>query len=451
MSSIIDIVRNNLIEYSMISDGDSVLVGLSGGADSVMLLTALYALKDENGFKLSAAHVNHGIRGESAKMDCAFCENLCEKLNIPFHKIFYDIPLISKELKTSEENAGRIKRYEYFNELSKTFGYNKIAVAHNMNDSVETVIMNMIRGSSLNGLCGIKPVNKNVVRPIYNISREEIEKYLSDHDINYRIDETNLLNDYNRNKIRNNVLKEMSQINPSVVKTIFSNLGNLRQDDEYISNRAKLLGCVKEENGDVIIDKNIYDSEDISIKKRIIFDAYERITGSLNNLESKHIDILTGNLSSGKKYDMPSGLTVYVSFDKIIFSKDNKKPIFLKQTVIPDCVIKIFDRNIKFSFSENPDFRLDNTLNVDFEKIKGNLILRSRIEGDRFIPFGMNGSKKLKQFLCELKIPSHKRDEIPILCDDEGIVGVIPYRIADRCKITHDTRKVLKIQILKEN
>ncbi len=451
MSSIIDKVRTNIIEYSMIDRGDSVVVGLSGGADSVLLLTVLLKLKNKIGFSLCAAHVNHGIRGDNAERDCRFCEDLCEKLNVPFHKTYYDIPQIAKEIKTSEENAGRIKRYEYFNELCLAFGYNKIAVAHNMNDSVETVIFNMIRGSSLTGLCGIKPVNANVIRPIFNICRDDIVDYLYNHNIKYCVDETNLSDDYSRNKIRNIILNEMEQINPSVVKTIFSNTKNLREDDEYIENQAKLLDCIFEKYGSVLIDKTVFDVQDISIKKRLILDAFCRINGNLNNIESKHINVLLGNLSSGNKYNMPCGITVLVSFSYIEFSKNQNIFDYFECMANPDS--KITFRNSQVTLSLTDDLNIDqpNTLYIDYDKIKGNLILRSRLEGDKFVPYGMTGSKKLKQYLCELKIPPHKRDEVPILCDDEGIVAVIPYCIADKYKISESTTQALKIQMLKEN
>ncbi len=451
MNSIIDKIRDNIIEYSMVSKGDKVVVGLSGGADSVMLFMALLKLREVFDYTLSAAHVNHGIRGESANEDGAFCERLCNSFYVPFHMTHFNIPKISSELKTSEENAGRIKRYEYFNELCKKYGYNKIAVAHNMNDSVETVIINMIRGSSLNGLCGIKPVNANIIRPIFNITREEIEAYLSDNGIDYRIDETNLTDDYTRNKVRNNILETMKEINPSVIKTIFSNSKNLRDDDEYILSQTVKTDCITQEDDKVIIDKEIFDSQHVAIKKRILFDAFQRLKGNTNNIEKKHVEILLGNLLSGKTYNMPDGIFISVSFNQIIFSKGTSSSEYIELEAVPGKKIKFGDKVIELCFSENISFKDPDALYVDFGKIHGDLTIRSRRNGDRFIPYGMSGYKKIKQFISELKIPFYKREEIPILCDEKEIVAVIPYRIGEHYKISENTTKVLKIQMIKEN
>jgi len=451
LNSIIDKVHDNIIEYSMISEGDRVLVGLSGGADSVMLLTALFKLRNTIGFTLAAAHVNHGIRGESADADCLYCAKLCGDLNIPFHSVYYDIPRISAELKTSEENAGRIKRYAYFNELSSKYGYNKIAVAHNMNDSVETVMINMIRGSSLSGICGIRPVNSNIIRPIFNISREEIEYYLSDAKTEYRTDETNLTDDYTRNKIRNKIIKTMSDINPSVVRTIFSNTENFREDEDYIANQAKKTNAVSQNSGDVIVDKCILNSQHIAIKKRILLDAFHTIKGNLNNIEKKHIDILLGDLSSGKTYHMPDGIQVSVSFDKLIFSKGKNKSEYLECKAFFDKKNRFGDNELLLTISDFQKSDDPYSLCIDYNKVCGNLTIRSRKTGDKFTPYGMTGSKKIKQLFSELKIPFNKRYDVPIICDEKEIIAVVPYRINDHYKITENTKRFLNIQLIKEN
>ncbi len=452
MRSIIDKIKNNIIEYSMISHTDSVLVALSGGADSVMLLDVLCELKNEIGFSIGAAHVNHSIRGDDAIQDQNFCESLCKKYGVTFYTETFDIPLISKSLKTSEENAGRIKRYEYFNLLCKNEGFTKIAVAHNMNDSVETVIFNLARGSSLNGLTGIKPVNNNIIRPIYDVSRDEIEIYLSSKNIDYCTDKTNFSVFYTRNKIRNQVIKILKEINPSVVKTIFANTKNIRDDDEYISIQAQKTDCITVSDNDVVIDKQIFDKQHISIKKRILYDAFLKFQGNCNNIESKHIDILLDKLSSGKQYDMPNGILVVSSFDKIIFTdKQSEQFNEISFDVTLDSQIDFADgQKYVFSLAENINLNEPMSLFVDLEKVKNRLTLRTRRDGDCMIPYGMNGKKKLKKLMCELKIPSYKRHTVPVLCDGDEIVAIVPYRVSEKYKVTDETKKVLKIHIQKE-
>lgn len=453
MSSIIDKILNNVVEHDMITTNDRVLVGLSGGADSIFLLSALILIKNELGFGLGAAHVNHKIRGSAAEKDQNFCKEFCLRNGIEFYTADYDIPLIAKEMKTSEENAGRTKRYEYFDFLCSSKGYNKIAVAHNMNDSVETVLINLIRGCSLNGLGGIKPINGNVIRPIFNISREDIEAYLLENNISYCIDNTNFDNVYTRNKIRNIILKSMAQINPSVIKTIFSNLKSLREDNDYISECASKLNCISKCKNQVIINKKMFDEQHPSIKRRLIIDAFSQLLGNTRNIESKHVDILLGDLKSGCCYDMPSGVKVQISFDNIIFTKKKSAPTSFYFNIFPGCNIEL-DNGMIFCCELVDEFNIHekDTLFIDFEKVTNtNLIVRSRKSGDKIIPYGMSGTKKLKQLFIELKVPTDKRDAVPIVCDGEEIVAVVPYRIGDNYKVTNSTRKILKIHMKKEN
>jgi len=449
--SIVDKIYNNILEHRMISSNDKVLLGLSGGADSVMLLVALCTLRERIGFELCAAHVNHNIRGQEADEDQKFCQLICTKYNVEFHTATFDIPSIASALKTSEENAGRIKRYEYFNSLCLAKGCNKIAIAHNMNDSVETIIINMIRGCSLNGLCGIKPVNKNIIRPMYNIDRSEIEKFLCANSIIYCTDKTNFTDAYTRNKVRNKLIKIMSEINPSVIKTIFSNTKTLRSDDEFMNLQAESLNCVYKHENDVIIDKTIFDAQHISIKRRIVFLAFSLLLGTAQNIEGRHVDILLKPLCSGNRYNMPMGVTATVSFDKIILSQSALNYHSFEHKINPgDCIKLNEDAACEISFVERAEFENSDTLYIDYDKVENDLTLRSRHDGDRMIPYGMTGSKKLKNLFCELKIPADERDGVPVLCDGNTIVAVVPYRISDLYKVTHTTKRILKIQIIKE-
>ena len=211
-------VYDTVVKYNMIEKGDKILVGFSGGADSLFLVLLLIELKKIIDFELYAAHLNHGIRGNEATRDENFVFEFCKTNNVKLFTKHINIPEISRIQKISEETAGRNERYKFFNNICKKNGFNKIAVAHNMNDSVETVIHNMIRGASLKGLSGIKPVNGNVIRPIIEISRDEIENYLFTNNYSFCTDSTNLANIYTRNKIRNVILKEMAKFVLSVQK-----------------------------------------------------------------------------------------------------------------------------------------------------------------------------------------------------------------------------------------
>lgn len=450
--TIVDKVYSNIIENNMIASGDSVLVGLSGGADSVMLLTVLINLKSRIGFSISAAHVNHGIRGADAQNDQDFCRNLCKSYDVPYYTVNFDIPTFAKTQKISEENAGRIKRYEYFNSLCNEKGFNKIAVAHNMNDSVETVIINLIRGCSLNGLCGIRPVNDNIIRPIFNISRDEIEAYLEENKICYCTDMTNFSNAYTRNRVRNEILKSMSEINPSVAKTIFTNLKAINDENDYINNECERIGCVYEYKNDIVIDKTVFTNQHPAIKRRLIYEAFRKLIGDCKDIEGKHADILLGQLKSGSSYDMPRGVTVDIAFDKIIFTKSQKSYTNFLYKISPGDELTFSDGTIcRFELVDKADFGVYNTLYVDYEKFSNkDLTIRSRKEGDKISLYGMNGTKKLKQLFSELKIPLSQRNNVPLLCDGDIIAAVVPYRINDKYKVTDNTKTILRIHMIKE-
>lgn len=454
MNSMSESIYNEILKYNMISTNDKVLVGLSGGADSVFLLHMLVSLKAKISFSIGAAHLNHSIRGKEAARDQEFCRKICENLSIPFHTTSIDVPGLSKAKKMSEESVGREERYEYFKKLSTDYGYNKIAVAHNMNDSVETLLINIIRGCSLNGMGGIRPVNGNIIRPVLHIERAQIEKYLHTNNITYCTDSTNSENVYTRNKIRNLVLKHINDINPSAVSTIFSNLETIREDNEFLDLSALETGAIKVIDDKVYVDKNIFNKQHISIKKRIICIAFKTLKGDTRNIEQKHIDILLDNHVSGKSFDMPCSINVKTEFEYLVFSRSKKTSAekfhysvdIKKRVSLPngsECFFDVTDSIDKFE---------DNTLYVDYHKINAdNLILRSKHDGDKFIPQGMKGSKKIKQFFIEQKIPLQIRSEIPILCSDDDIVAVIPYRISDKYKITDNTKEVLRIHMIKEN
>lgn len=437
----------------MIQSGDNVLIGLSGGSDSVFLLTVLNKLAPILNISIGAAHLNHCIRGDEALRDENFAKEICNNLNIKFHSKKADIPFISKRDKISEESAGRQERYMFFDNLCMEYGYNKIAVAHNMNDSVETILINMIRGCSLSGLEGISPVNENIVRPIIEIEKKDIENYLTENKIEYCIDSTNNGNDYTRNKVRHQIIPSMLGINKSALKTIFRNSFIIKEDNEFLNDYAKNINCIDFDKKSITIDREKLSKQSKVIRKRILLLAIEKFCGNSMNIAQKHLEILSGELKTGEKYDMPNDLTVIVSYDKIYLQCKNKKNHNINETEIyPNGKFVISDNMIvETSFAKKDiNYKDKNCIYIDYSKIKDKLLIRQKKDGDTIIPYGMTGSKKLKQLFNDLKIPSEKRGEIPILTDGDATVAVIPYRVSDLYKVTEESRQILKIQLIKE-
>jgi len=436
----------------MINPGDKLLVGLSGGADSVFLMLALIEIKKILDFKLYAAHMNHCIRGDESDKDEKFVVDFCKSNNIKLFVKSVNIPDIAKKNKISEECAGRNERYNFFNDTLRDNNLNKIAVAHNMNDSVETVILNMIRGSSLRGLCGIRPVNKNIIRPIINISRNEIEEYLNIVGATYCTDSTNFSFIYTRNKIRHDVLNSMKEINASVIDTIFSNISSLRNDEDFICNYANSLNCIKKYHSEIIIDKNIFDVQHDSVKKRILINAFEAIKGNSNNITGNHLDILCSANVSGKRYFMPGGIIVTVSFDKIIFSDKSFEDTYYEYKYKPTEKLEVLPGIfITSSYCSKCDFNSKSSVYINADKINNDfLIVRNRRDGDKFIPYGMDNNKSIKKLFIEYKIPRNLRDKIPLILNNNEIVAVVPYRVSELYKITDKTKNILKIELTKE-
>ncbi len=216
--------------YNMINDGDAVVIALSGGADSVSLLYAMKRLSEQLSFTLSACHVNHGLRGEESDGDMHFCEELCERLGVELEILNTDVRSFQQKHESLEETARRV-RYDFFTRVSDG---KKLATAHNSNDSAETVLLNMMRGTGLKGLCGIPPVRGNIIRPLIYCSRDEVEQFLGENSLSYVTDKTNLSDDYTRNKVRHLILPEMLKINPSLLDTISRMEKNLREDNELL-------------------------------------------------------------------------------------------------------------------------------------------------------------------------------------------------------------------------
>lgn len=451
---------NNMFELN-----DKVVVALSGGPDSICLLHILHTLKDELNISIVAAHVNHCLRGEAADNDEMYVKKICEELGIQCFVKREDVHRISKERGISCEMAGREVRYEFFEEVLHKINGNKIAIAHNANDQAETVLMRILRGTGLEGLVGIRPVRDNIfVRPIINLTRDEIENYCEINKLNPRIDKTNFENIYTRNKIRLELIPYIQKnFNSDVIEVLNRFSDTVKIDNEYINNVAKeKYNEYSEISKEKIILKGQLFKEHEAILTRVIRIAIKNIKGDLNNLEKNHIyDIIDIQKKSTGKYIMlPSGIRVTNNYGDIYVYKEEKehkvqkinKEVelnLLEENVLTNHKLKITLDIIKskedIKFDKNPLIKY-----FDYDKIKGVIKLRYRKNGDKFMPFGMSGSKKLKDLFIDLKIPKERRDSIPLITFGDDIAWIVGYRISDKFKINKDTKSILKIKIERE-
>lgn len=436
MSEIITKINNTVTEYKMITAGDIIVAGVSGGADSMLLLNYLISVKNKYGIKIIVANVEHGIRGAESKRDTEFVRSYCEKQGIEFHCLEIDAVNEAKKEKTGVEEYSRKRRYEFFNSLGGT----KIATAHNLSDNVETVIFRLARGTSLNGCCGIPPVRGNIIRPLIECSSDEIRNYCRENSIDFVVDSTNFDNKYSRNFVRNKVLPDFEHLNPSFLTAFNRFITSANEDNEFINKY-----CAKEydrcfDDSGLIISK--LNSLDIAVKKRIIINYLKQYDISVDGLHLGEILSLchkNGRVQiKGSHYAVSSNNHLRVaSFsenDGIEF-KISEKTTVSKSQFLMNCEL----------LSKKFDFY------CDYDKINGEIGVRQRKEGDFIRPHGRNCTKSLKKLFNELKIPAEKRNYVPVVYDSLGVIGVPNRCVDERIAVSDTTKNVLLIKVAFDN
>lgn len=446
----LNIIRNTITKHKLIDYGDTIVVGLSGGADSCCLLHTLLALSDEYNLKIIAAHINHNLRSE-ADDDQKFAESLCKALGVHCYVKSADISEFSQKNKISEETAGRQIRYEFFDEVAKITGADKIATAHNRNDNCETIIMNFMRGSGLSGLCGIPyRRSENIIRPILDLSREQIEKYCKENKLNYVTDKTNFEAIYTRNKIRLELIPFIEQnFNSAFINRSVENAKIISDENDFLNSQAEYY-CNKytsEKANRYELALSDFSSLHIALKRRILIKILQKKSGSDFTLSSKYIDLILSlceNVQTGKKINLPGNIVAAVSYGSLVIAnKSNtspllhEQPIFLGENIINDTIITVSE----CSFAKNPS---KNIVYININQLNG-LKIRTRKNGDFFYPFGMTGKKKLKDYFIDLKIPADNRDNIPILANAQDDILWIAGKRADRRFCADVGSKCLKI------
>ena len=329
-------MKNKVIEtikkYGLIQAKDKIVLGVSGGPDSITMLDILRQIQEEFDFEIVVAHINHMIRKEAIQ-DEEYVKKYCEKNSIEFFVKRIDVMSVANNRKIGTEEAGRFVRYDFFDEVLKQTGSNKIAIAHNKNDKIETIIMHLLRGSGLSGLKGIEPIRENVIRPLIECERKEIEKYCDENKLEPRIDKTNFENDYTRNKIRNIVIPYIEkELNPNIIETIDRLSEVVKKEDRYLEKVAldvydKIL--IKQEPGQIMLELKGFNEQDEVIKSRIILYTVKKLFGSSQGIEKIHINdiIKLCNNNIGNKYLTPNKkIKILVKDKKIFFMAQTKDP-----------------------------------------------------------------------------------------------------------------------------
>ena len=398
-------------KYDMIAKGDNVTVALSGGADSVALLLLFCEIKYEYSLNISAAHLNHGIRGEEARRDADFSENLCKKLNISFFSETVDVPALA--IGKSLEETAREVRYAF---LKKCAGSGKIATAHNLSDNAETVLLNLARGSGMAGLCGIPPVRDNIIRPLIMCNSKEIREFLDDISQEYMKDSTNECEDYSRNLIRHSVMPKLFEINEGLENNLLRNGDILRAEDAFLKTAAK---------------QNTKDLQglDKALLNRVI---KEKLESSGAPFDFYHIEKIAEIVKNGQgRTGLAGGFSAQMQ--KGILSIYNEREENKKSFRLVECE----KEKINSLLLKNA---------IDCDKIIGNLEFRSRREGDAFEEKGRGVTKTLKKLFNEAAVPPHLRDKLNLLSDDSGIVWIEGFGVSERAAVTKETNSIYLVE-----
>lgn len=461
-------VRAYIEKYQMIAEGDTVIAGVSGGADSVCLLLVLLELQREISFAIRAVHVEHGIRGEESREDAAFVKGLCKDKAIPFIQYDYDVPQIAKERGMSEEETGRMLRYEAFEKEAERCVQGKISVAHNQNDNAETMLHHLIRGSHLRGLTGIPPVRGRIIRPLLCVSRKEIEAYLREKNQDYRTDATNFETIYTRNRIRHEVLPVLEEINPSAVSHMVRTAEALQEAQEYLDMQVGMLTrqTVHFEGREVLIETEKLKSVPNLLRTQVLYESLVKLVAFRKDIAEVHITDLwkLSERQVGKGICLPYGVTAVREYEGIrIRAGGRERPqtnggdsrtnaaeyrqrdagtvgMPLAESMQFSC--RVFEKDAKIQDFPKKKY----TKWLDYDKIKDNLFVRNRKPGDYFFLEEQGHVKKLKQYFVDEKIPREQRGQILLVADGDHIVWVVGYRISAYYKVTEHTRRILEIQ-----
>lgn len=439
-------VLETIKRHNMLEKGDRVLVALSGGADSTALLYVMKELEEELGTEVFAANLNHNIRGDEGNGDSLFVKELCEKLGV---KLFYksvDIPCLSKCGGIGEEECGRRERYLFFDEAAKEIGSAKIATGHHLNDNAETVLFHLFRGCSGRGLSGIGYVRGNIIRPFLDVQKSEIEAYLTERGLRWREDSTNFSNEYTRNNIRNVIIPKIKEIFPDAERKIVSSAHSAASDEEYFISEARRSGALVRGG----IDAEKFCSLPESVKRRAAIIALEE--WRVKNTDSEKIravcDIALGG--TGRQRDVGSGVRIINDYGFV-------HPCSLRKTDLERTVKKgenasfeVFGGYIELKTVDKCEKMRNNKIMAVFDADKaGDIVFRTRRDGDTIAPTGMKGTKKLKQLFIDMKIPREKRDLIILAAKGSDILFVPGVRVSRLCEPDGETKSFLIIKYVR--
>jgi len=478
-------------EQHLVAGQQKLVVAVSGGPDSVCLLHILVKLREKLGISLHVAHLNHQLRGAEAEADAQYVADLARQLDLPATIERRDVKAYQAKQRLSLEEAAREVRYTFLAQVARSIEADRVAVGHTVDDHIETILMHLIRGTGTKGLRGLQPssrwqspdISLTVIRPLLPVSREETADYCRYHQLKPRLDASNLSLSPLRNRIRQQLLPLLQSYNPQVVEALLRTARIAADDLAFLDKEvARLWSEIAREQGNtIILDKEKFVELPSALQRYLLRTSIEKLLGNLKDIETRHIEEIMAALNkpAGKRISLPEGLIFSIEYDRYLLGPDPaalspfpvlETELALKvpgKTPLPGWQVAATIINQRgesqrgeaplthfpppFSREGDKGGGLPDSLTAyfDLDKAGRKLTVRTRQPGDRFQPLGMDQPKKLNEFMIDSKIPHPWRRRVPIVCSPEHILWVVGWRIDDRGKVTEDTRRVLRLEMVR--
>ena len=449
-------VRDTIARHGLLESGDTVLIALSGGPDSVTLLHVFHRLRRSFRLTLHAVYVNHGIRPRAARREEAFCAALCDRFRVPLQVVRENVPALARAAGRGLEEAAREFRYRTFEQLADRLGCTRIALGHHRDDRVETILLHLFRGAGMAGLRGMPPRRGRIVRPLFDVTRADIESYLERYRLDFCTDATNRDLRYRRNFIRHRLLPLLRErINPRVDRALIDLADIVAEEDAALARMADrtLRRCsATTPGGKIILELSLYARLDRWLRRRLWRAILSLVGGRAESPAREVIDRLDRLcLESGRAVSVPGGIRAVRSGSRVIVHPATR---LRYESELPDRGRLVLDRpavQFRVRTAERsaviiPLQRRAGRVVMDRNKLAFPLVVRNIRPGDRFRPLGASGSRKVGDYLTDRKLPAVLRDEVPVVCDRQGIVWLVGYEIADRVKVDHTTTEVLVLE-----
>ncbi len=463
---LLDRVRKTIDRYHLLDKGDRLIVGVSGGVDSMVLLHLLNACRQEFTLSLIVGHVNHGLRPMESEKEADLVQKQTERLGLPYEYGRFNVKEFQKMGGFSPQDGARRIRFHFLNGLLKKYGANKIALGHHADDQVETVLLRLLRGSGLKGLKGMLPVREGrVIRPLLEAWREEIELFARERGVPHLVDSSNLNGNYLRNRIRLNLVPLIEKEYQSNFKEIVLKTSTfLREENDYLERGTeeayKKIVC--EEKDSLSFQFSQYQFLHEAIQWRVVQKMLEKISGEKRfheEGEGTEANLISKKLQQPAPsflLELPSGVCFEKRYDKVLLRKGRIEiipPFEVELTSPGRTSIEEIGKEVVIEEIEKDDRCRDikgttNTALLDYQTLQFPLKIRNFRPGDRFQPLGVKGTQRLKEFFIDHKIPRFERPKIPLLLSGEMIAWVIGYRIDERFKVREKTQRVLKIEVV---